>query len=518
MKRIALIIAYDGSAYAGFQIQKNAVTIEQVLNDCLSAFLKEEIHIIGASRTDAGVHALGNVAVFDTNTRIPPEKIAFALNTCLPEDIRIQRPCEVPANFHPRHQNSKKTYEYRILNTKIPNPLLRKDTFFYYRPLDTEKMQAAAQYLLGEHDFQAFCSAHAQVNDTVRTLYEIQVERDGDLVRIRICGNGFLYNMVRIIAGSLLRVGTSDKQPEWIREVLLSKDRAQAGDCAPAAGLTLLEITYEPLPDALFVQNEEIVYYLWQKEIREKQKAYLTVLSCDEGLKENISRLTLKSFRYGAKWFYVRYEGEDLAALCGASRHNTYREKPFFTAGDYRYVLYGDVIQMDRDLRADPPLETAQKVSLVPCGPEADETFLQLYRQCFFSTACAVTLTGEDLIQYRQQQKTPYLLVAEDKAVGILLLETQEEAIEIGAIGIAGRSRRKGYGKETIELVAAAALAAGKKRVTLQVFENNKKAVQLYLHTGFYRIRSRERWYVCTDVKKRAENVPDASKMNENKC
>ena len=171
---------------------------------------------------------------------------------------------------------------------------------------------------------------------------------------------------------------------------------------------------------------------------------------------------------------------------------------------------------MDRDLRADPPLGAAQRVLLVPCGPEADETFLQLYRQCFFSAACAVTLTKEDLSRYRQQQKTPYLLFAEEKAVGVLLLETQEEAVEIGAIGIAGRSRRKGYGKETIELVAAAALAAGKKRVTLQVFENNKKAVQLYLHTGFYRIRSRERWYVCTDVKKRAENTRVSDEMNEN--
>ena len=501
MKRIALVIAYDGSSYAGFQIQKNALTIEQVLNESLTRLLNEEIHIIGASRTDAGVHALGNVAVFDSETRIPAEKIAYALNTYLPDDIRIQKSYETENDFHPRYHNSRKTYEYRILNTKIPNPLYRANTYFYHRHLDEEKMQKGAEYLLGEHDFQAFCSAHAQINDTYRTIYEVKVERSGDIISIRITGNGFLYNMVRIIVGSLIRVGTDAEKPEWIGKVLASRDRAKAGDCAPASGLTLIEIKYEELPDCIFVQNDQIVYSLWQKEIKEKQKAYLTVFGCSDGLKETVSRLTKKMFRYGAKWFFVRHDQEDIAALCGASRYNTYKEKAFFTAGEYRYTFYGDIIQMDRDLRANPPLETEIPVRVSKITEKEADIFLEIYNKCFFSIPCSISLDREDIALYQANaSKELYLISAEEKPVGILILEEQEEELEISALGISGPARRKSYAKVAIEKVCEEAFVRGKKRVTLQVFENNKKAVSLYYKSGFYRIRVREKWYACIDT------------------
>lgn len=244
MKRIKLVVAYDGTHYSGWQMQPNAVTIESVLNRHLSELLKEEITVTGASRTDAGVHSLGNVAVFDTDTRIPAEKISYALNVRLPEDIVVQDSCEVDPDFHPRYVESAKTYEYRILNRRFPLPSCRRDTYFVHRDLDVEKMSLAAGYLQGEHDFKSFCSVHAQVQSTVRTIYEICVKKEQDMITIRITGNGFLYNMVRIIAGTLLQVGNGSMQPEEIKTILEKKDRQAAGPTAPAHGLTMIGIEY----------------------------------------------------------------------------------------------------------------------------------------------------------------------------------------------------------------------------------------------------------------------------------
>lgn len=246
MKRVKLVVAYDGTNYSGWQLQKNAVTIEQKLNEALSELLGEEIVVTGASRTDAGVHSLGNVCVFDTNTRIPAEKISFALNARLPEDIVVQDSCEVNADFHPRAGKSSKTYEYRVLNRTFPDPTRRRDTYFYHYPLDVAAMQKAASLLEGEHDFKSFCSVHAQVETTVRTIYNCTVGKDGDIITIRVTGNGFLYNMVRIIAGTLIEVGAGKRAPEEILEMLERTDRCSAGPTAPAHGLTMIGIHYEP--------------------------------------------------------------------------------------------------------------------------------------------------------------------------------------------------------------------------------------------------------------------------------
>lgn len=244
MKRIKLTIAYDGTNYCGWQIQNNGITIEEVLNNKLSQLLREEIKVIGASRTDSGVHALGNVAVFDTMTKIPPEKISFALNQRLPVDITVQKSEEVDQGFHPRCRESLKTYEYTILNRRVDLPTLRLYSHFVYLPLDLEEMQKAANYIVGKHDFKSFCSSKGQALTTVRTVSELTVRKVGDIISVRITGNGFLYNMVRIIVGTLMKVGLGAYPPEYVASILEKKDRGYAGPNAPAKGLTLISIEY----------------------------------------------------------------------------------------------------------------------------------------------------------------------------------------------------------------------------------------------------------------------------------
>ena len=244
MKRVKLTVAYDGTNYCGWQVQPNGLAVQEVLNRCLSELLKTKIEVIGASRTDAGVHALGNVAVFDTEARMPAEKFSYALNTRLPQDIRIQNSCQVPDDFHPRFQETVKTYEYKIYNRKFPDPTKRLYTYFYYYPLDVEKMRQGAAYLIGEHDFKSFCTEKPEVTNTVRTIYSLNVIKEGDMIIIRVTGNGFLYNMVRIIAGTLIRVGGGFIEPQQIKKILEAKDRTLAGETARPEGLTLIGIRY----------------------------------------------------------------------------------------------------------------------------------------------------------------------------------------------------------------------------------------------------------------------------------
>ena len=278
MKRIKLTVAYDGTNYHGWQVQPNADTIEGELNKAISELTGEQIEGIGASRTDAGVHALGNVAVFDTESRIPGEKFSYALNQRLPEDIIIQKSEEVDRDFHPRYQGCRKTYEYTILNRRFPLPEYRNTAHFDYGNLDIEAMKKACKAFIGEHDFAGFCSAGAQVKTTVRTIYSLEVEcmelggvqrenhaekktecekisadvniKNGEeqennrLIKIRVNGNGFLYNMVRIIAGTLLEVGKGNVAPEQMEDIIKSADRKEAGPTAPAKGLKLVEIRY----------------------------------------------------------------------------------------------------------------------------------------------------------------------------------------------------------------------------------------------------------------------------------
>lgn len=243
--RVKLTVAYDGTNYCGWQVQPNGVTIEEVLNRKLSRLTGEDVHVIGASRTDSGVHALGNVAVFDTASSIPPERIAYALNQKLPADIVIVKSEEVDKAWHPRYQKEiTKTYEYHIYNAQVPNPMKRLTSTFISFPLNVDKMREGAKYLVGEHDFASFCNVRTNVEDTVRTIDDIAIEKSGADITIRITGNGFLYNMVRIIAGTLIRVGRGFYSPERVKEILEAGVRTEAGVTAPPQGLVLIGIEY----------------------------------------------------------------------------------------------------------------------------------------------------------------------------------------------------------------------------------------------------------------------------------
>lgn len=244
MKRVMLTVAYDGTAYHGWQIQPNGETIEGILNRCLSETLGEKIEVIGASRTDSGVHAMGNIAVFDTDSPIPADKISYALNQRLPEDIKIQKSEEVASDFHPRHCESRKTYEYRIYCAPFPMPVKRLYAHYTYIPMDVERMRRGASYLVGKHDFKSFCSAEAQVETTVRQVDSVEVVQEGQEIVIRVAGRGFLYNMVRIIAGTLMEVGRGHLAPEEVKTILEAKDRQAAGPTAPACGLTLVKYEF----------------------------------------------------------------------------------------------------------------------------------------------------------------------------------------------------------------------------------------------------------------------------------
>lgn len=259
MKRVMLTVAYDGTSYCGWQVQPGKETIEGVLNRCISELTGEAVEVVGASRTDSGVHALGNIAVFDTQSSIPAEKFSYALNRRLPEDVRIQDAREVALTFHPRRCESRKTYEYRIYNAPFSLPTNRLYAHFTYVPLNVELMKKGAAYLVGEHDFKSFCSVDTQAQTTVRRVESIEVwenggpghseqryvsvegaARPGREIVIRVAGRGFLYNMVRIIAGTLMEVGRGQIPPERVGDILKACDRQAAGPTAPACGLTLV--------------------------------------------------------------------------------------------------------------------------------------------------------------------------------------------------------------------------------------------------------------------------------------
>lgn len=248
MKRVHMIVAYDGTKYSGWQVQKNGKTIEGELNACLSMLFKEEINVMGASRTDAGVHALCNEAVFDTSARMPADKVSYALNQRLPEDIRIIESKEVENFYHPRKQKTIKTYQYRIITGEVPIPTERLYTLFLRRELDEKRMQKAADFLKGTHDFKSFCNIHTTVESTIRTITEIDVLKNNKSIIIQVSGTGFLYNMVRIIAGTLIEVGIRKIQPEDIKEILKTKNREAAGPTAPPQGLFLYK--YEHLEES----------------------------------------------------------------------------------------------------------------------------------------------------------------------------------------------------------------------------------------------------------------------------
>ena len=245
-KHFLITIAYDGTNYCGWQRQKGDVvpTIEQKIAEaCKKLFLKD-VEIIGASRTDAGVHALGQRAVINVDTNIEPSRLPYAINTFLPKDIVVNNAEYVDENFHPRYNCIKKTYKYCIYNDDFINPLFRNYSEFIYKNLNVDDMIIAAKNFIGTYDFKAFCATSTSVKSTIRTIYSLDIKKNNNIIEIFVTGNGFLYNMVRIIAGTLIYVGLGKINPYDIKNIIESKDRAKAGKTSGASGLTLMNIYY----------------------------------------------------------------------------------------------------------------------------------------------------------------------------------------------------------------------------------------------------------------------------------
>ena len=244
-RRIRMIVEYDGTNYAGWQRQANALAVQQVVEEALTKLTQTPVVITGASRTDAGVHALGQTVHFDTESRIPAEKFAYALNTMLPADVRIRRSEDIDDDFHARFSTRGKRYRYLIYQNAHAGALNRNTHAHVIYPLDDDLMRREAQALVGTHDFAAFAASGSVVKDTVRTIYSVRLERRGDELELTVEGNGFLYNMVRIIAGTLISIGTGKLEPGAFARAIETGDRLVLGVTAPAHGLTLMEVFYD---------------------------------------------------------------------------------------------------------------------------------------------------------------------------------------------------------------------------------------------------------------------------------
>ena len=255
MRRIHLIVEYDGTNYAGWQRQLNALAVQQVLEEALERLTGARVVVHGASRTDAGVHALGQSCHFDTLSRIPADKFSYAVNTLLPPDIRVRASREVPPDFHARFSTVGKRYRYLFYDDRHAGALNRFTHAHSIYPLNDALMRAEANALIGTHDFAAFAASGSVVKDTVRTIWRADVTRSGHDVQLIVEGSGFLYNMVRIIAGTLRDIGSGKLAPGALRRAIDTGDRLDLGVTAPAHGLTLMEVFYD-LPEPAGRKNE----------------------------------------------------------------------------------------------------------------------------------------------------------------------------------------------------------------------------------------------------------------------
>ncbi|AMA74396.1 tRNA pseudouridine(38-40) synthase TruA [Aneurinibacillus thermoaerophilus] len=252
-RKIKLTFGYQGTAYYGFQRQNNGPSIQAEIEKVLKHILRHETKIVASGRTDSGVHAREQVAHFVTTSRIPADRLVPAMNTFLPDDIVVLHAVDVPMDFHARYDVTEKTYKYRILNQDTPDPFIRDWAYHVKAPLDIEKMRAAAAYFLGTHDFTSFCSMRTQVEDKVRTIYEVTIEvtqRDkfvpgqGLDIWLTFRGNGFLYNMVRMMTGALVEVGKGRWEVDYVKWMLEAKNGTIAKANVPPQGLYLWKVEY----------------------------------------------------------------------------------------------------------------------------------------------------------------------------------------------------------------------------------------------------------------------------------
>ena len=245
MRNIKLTIEYDGKCYNGWQKQPDKLNIQGEIEKAIYNITQEEVDLIGSGRTDAGVHALGQVANFKTNSALPIEKLALAINSQLKSSIIIKKAEEVDERFHSRYTAKQKTYRYIINNSKTGTAIYRNLEYCFPVKLNVGKMVEAAKYFEGEHDFKAFKSSGTSGKNSVRTIYKAEVRQDGERIIIELTGNGFLYNMVRIISGTLLDVGLGKIEPNEIPDIIEKKDRTKAGKTLPAHGLYLVKVQYK---------------------------------------------------------------------------------------------------------------------------------------------------------------------------------------------------------------------------------------------------------------------------------
>ncbi len=244
MKRIKCIISYDGSLFSGYQVQVDKRTVQGEIEAVLTKMHKTAVKVIASGRTDAGVHAYGQVIHFDTTLDIPAARWVQALNAMLPHDISVLSAEYAEPSFHARYDAKGKTYRYVIDLRKIRDPLKRNYSFHYPHDINVERIEKAIPYIVGTHDFSSFCAANTNVLDKVRTVYSIQCLLEGNQLTLTYSGNGFLYNMVRILTGTLVEIGNGKRKPEEMKDIISAMDRGAAGKTAPAQGLYLQEVYY----------------------------------------------------------------------------------------------------------------------------------------------------------------------------------------------------------------------------------------------------------------------------------
>ena len=246
MRKIKLTISYVGTQYNGWQKQKNGLGVQGLVEKAILKVTGEEVELLGAGRTDAGVHALGQVAHFSTNSKMDPQKFYYALNQYLPDDIKVLSSCEVDENFHSRFSVKEKTYLYKFYASEVIMPLKEFDAVKINSKFDYKTAKKALKYFKGMHNFKSFCSTNTNVKNTTRTIYDIKLKKDKNgIYKLFITGNGFLYNMVRIISGTIVEVGLGIKKPKEVLDIFSNEDRKSAGRTMPAKGLTLYEIKYK---------------------------------------------------------------------------------------------------------------------------------------------------------------------------------------------------------------------------------------------------------------------------------
>lgn len=244
IKRVKLVLEYDGTHYHGFQVQKNAHTIQAELENAIFKLTGEKAALAAAGRTDAGVHALGQVVAFNTSSGIPPERWKYALNSVLPPDIRVRESSYVDKDFHPRFHAVSKVYQYLIYRQEKGDVFYRHYAWIKSDPLDVQAMKKAALFIVGTHDFRSFCSSGSSVKNFTRTVKRLEIAEEFPFLRLQIEADGFLYNMVRIITGTLVEIGEGRYPAEEMKNIITARDRNRAGITAPPQGLYLMEVKY----------------------------------------------------------------------------------------------------------------------------------------------------------------------------------------------------------------------------------------------------------------------------------